>query len=81
MNAIIKDYMQTSQFSNVQASPNLNQKSPSFNQKSPTGQDMKENLSAIKTSQQQLNMTNEDIINDDENYQNELKTPTGPVGN
>lgn len=29
---------------------------------------MKENLSAIKTSQQQLNITNEDIINDDENY-------------
>ena len=42
---------------------------------------MKENLSAIKTSQQQLNITNEDIINDDENYQNELKTPTGPVNN
>ena len=40
---------------------------------------MKENLSAVKTSQQ-LNITNEDINNDDESYQNELKTPTGPIG-
>jgi hypothetical protein len=37
---------------------------------------MKENLSAKKKSQ--LNITNDDILNnDDESYQNELKTPTG----
>lgn len=38
---------------------------------------MKENLSAKK--KQQLNITSEDInnLNEDDSFQNELKTPTG----
>lgn len=42
-----------------------------------TTQEMKENLSARKNHGQNLNLTNEDINNDDDSFQSELKTPTG----
>jgi hypothetical protein len=38
---------------------------------------MKENLSSRKHTQNSLNLTNEEISREEEQYQNELKTPTG----
>ena len=55
----------------------ISQKSPHVPSKSPTSQEMKENLSSRKGNQN-LNLTNEEICKEEEqSYQNELKTPTG----